>query len=119
MQYGLTPLHKAAVAGQLASIRTLLEYKADSSLATADGLTAAHLAAWKGQREVLRLLASGRADMQAASADGGTPLHEAVRSGDQGCVELLLQLGANPAVADRVRRSRPPPLAVAVVPLVL
>lgn len=87
-------------------MRTLLEYKADVALATADGLTAAHLAAWKGHREALRLLHSGRADLQATSHDGSTPLHEAVRSGDQDCVELLLQLGANPTIADRVRTPR-------------
>lgn len=88
-------------------MRTLLEYKADVALATADGLTATHLAAWKGHREALRLLHSARADLLASSNDGSTPLHEAVRSGDQPCVQLLLQLGSSPAVADRVR---PPPV---------
>lgn len=96
-------MHKAAVTGHLACIRTLLEYNADVERTTPDGLTAAHLAAWKGQREALRLLASHRADMNARAADGGTPLHEAVRSGDSSTVHLLLQLGGQAGITDKAR----------------
>jgi ankyrin repeat protein len=102
MKHGLTALHKAAVTGQLACLRTLLEYNASVAKTTPDGLTAVHLAAWKGQHEAIRLLASRQADLNAKSQDGGTPLHEAVRSGDNTTVHLLLQLGAKAGVEDKV-----------------
>lgn len=96
-------MHKAAVTGRMASMRLLLEYKADPGCSSPDGLTALHLAAWKGQTEAVRLLTSqAGANAQPLSNDGSTPLHEAVRSGESACVELLLQAGADASLVDRV-----------------
>jgi ankyrin repeat protein len=102
LQIGLTALHKACVTGQLACIRVLLEYNADPRVSTSDGLTAMHLAAWKGQRDAIRLLATRNVPVNETARDGSTPLHEAVRSGDDSTVALLLQLGADPYVEDKV-----------------
>jgi ankyrin repeat protein len=103
MQNGLTALHKATVTGQLGCIRVLLEFNADPRIVTTDGLTAMHLAAWKAQREAIRLLSTRHVPVNEAARDGSTPLHEAVRSGDDSTVSLLLQLGADPRVEDKVQ----------------
>jgi uncharacterized protein len=52
----MTPLHKAAVKGNMAAAKALLSKQADVESRTPNGMTALHLAAWKGHATVVRML---------------------------------------------------------------
>jgi ankyrin repeat protein len=77
--------------------------------------TPLHEAAWKGDVETVRALVGKGADINAVDALGGTPLYWAARGGHAigphrcgreaadrpAVITALLELGANPNVADR------------------
>jgi ankyrin repeat protein len=97
------PLHKqiikAAKAGDLATVRTLLEN--DASLVDArdsDGSTPLHCAAWKGHANVVTLLLDNGADVNAKNTNdhwGDTPLHAAAHGNQRAAAEVLLARGAD------------------------
>jgi ankyrin repeat protein len=97
------PLHKqiikAAKAGDLATVRTLLEN--DASLVNArdsDGSTPLHCAAWKGHADVVTLLLDNGADVNAKNTNdhwGDTPLHAAAHGNQRAAAEVLLARGAD------------------------
>ncbi|XDG05302.1 hypothetical protein ABKA04_004917 [Annulohypoxylon sp. FPYF3050] len=104
---GSTPLHEAAMAGDAALCRSLLEER-ETYLNIKDylGRTALHIAASRRDEVLVDLLLTVfHADVEAADHCGNTPIHEALNSpaialGD-GCetestARLLLKNGANP-----------------------
>lgn len=104
---GSTPLHEAAMAGDAALCRSLLEVR-ETYLNIKDylGRTALHIAASRRDEVLVDLLLTVfHADVEAADHCGNTPIHEALYSpavalGD-GCetestARLLLKNGANP-----------------------
>lgn len=90
---------KAAKAGDVSAVRTLLE--ADASLIDArdsDDSTPLHCAAWKGHAEVAALLLDFGADIQARNSNGhwgDTPLHAAAHGNQRAVAELLIARGAD------------------------
>jgi ankyrin repeat protein len=101
-----TPLHWAAMKGNIKMIKILLEKGADPSLFVDDGededdnpdwgCTAIHLAAFRGYLEVVKtLIESGFFNINILSKEKDTLLHCAVFSGNFSLIKWLIDNGAN------------------------
>jgi ankyrin repeat protein len=104
---GQTPFVRAALAGDVAVMRLLLEHRADPNIATLAGATALMSAAGIGwvprqtytepKESILaavRLCIENGADVNAANAKGFTALHGAAYRGLDDVVQFLVQKGA-------------------------
>ena len=98
--YGLTPLHLAAHAGHLDTVRILLEAGAKTEPPT-PGATPLHMASRAGHLHIVQLLVDSGADKEAPEADAMRPLHLAVREGHLETVRLLLSLRADIEAQDK------------------
>lgn len=98
--YGQTPLHYAAAAGQQEVAELLLARKGEVSAKANDGDTPLHLAATEGHKDVVKLLLASKADVTARANDGTMPLHLAAAEGHKDVVELLLAYKAEVNVRD-------------------
>ena len=79
---GATPLHAAALKGNLAMAELLLAHGAAVDARDGDGLTPLHNAALSGHAEVAALLLDRGADREARDRDAGaTPLFQAAAWG--------------------------------------
>eukprot|EP00037_Helgoeca_nana_P024444 m.259515 g.259515 ORF g.259515 m.259515 type:complete len:867 (-) comp26639_c0_seq4:2184-4784(-) len=102
---GLTPLHLAALCGNMAEIAVLLESASESNsgildAADTNGFTVLHLAAWRGHLDICsRLLAAG-VSHDAQTSAGETPLQLAVCDSHHQVVHALLRAGAHVDVQD-------------------
>ncbi len=93
---GATPLLYAALYGDAASVKLLLDAGADPNIRNDAGASALMWAA--GDLEKVRLLVEHGADVNATSDAGRTPLLIAAgRFGNAAVVKLLLDRGANPS----------------------
>ena len=91
------PLADAAMRGDQAAVRSLLDQQVDVNRAQGDGTTALHWAAYHDDLEMARLLTAAGADVSAQTRLGSlTPLFMAAKNGGAAMVELLLQTGADP-----------------------
>ena len=100
-QDGSTPLHLAAAAGHLESVRLLLE-KSDVDAEDGNGNTPAWVAFAAGQSDLARfLLEEGGADLDAACEDGKTYLHQAAQRKSADDVAWLLAHKASVKAKDR------------------
>lgn len=95
-----TPLHNAALAGVLPTVKALME--AGASLEAVDnvGETALHRAATGGHVEVMKLLLDRGMDPNFRDRQRQTALHQAAERGRAEAVKLLLERKANPAFKD-------------------
>lgn len=104
---GQTPFVRAALAGDVAVMRLLLEHRADPNIPTLAGATALMSAAgigWVPRQtytepkesilEAVRLCVERGADVNAANAKGFTALHGAAYRGLDDVVQFLVQKGA-------------------------
>jgi ankyrin repeat protein len=104
---GQTPFVRAALAGDVAVLRLLLEHRADPNIPTLAGATALMSAAgigWVPRQtftepkesilEAVRLCVEHGADVNAANAKGFTALHGAAYRGLDDVVQFLVQKGA-------------------------
>lgn len=90
------PLHLAAMIGNLAVVRWLLENGADPTVRDAEGFYPLHLAAQKGVDEIVDvLLADKRVSVDAMSSLYWSPLHSAAQFGQIKTVQRLLDQGAS------------------------
>jgi ankyrin repeat protein len=99
---GFSPLEYATWQGYLPSITLLLEKGADPSLATIDGYTPLHLAAMSNYVEAAKLFIEKGADVNARAEINHiscTPLDLAINLADADLVQLLLEKGAKPNIA--------------------
>ena len=87
-----TPLHQAAVRGQVNEVKRLLAQGADPNVPDQDLDTPLHLAADAGQAEAVKVLLQAGASPNARCRDGDTPLHRSLQN--VGIVEMLFQAGA-------------------------
>ena len=92
-QYGWTPLHAAALSGQVEISRLLLQYKADDNAQDLRGKTPLHLASERERVNVARLLLEHGADVDARDDDRHTPLHYASEEEHSEMVRLLVEHG--------------------------
>ena len=87
-----TPLHQAAVHGQVNEIKRLLAQGVNPNPLDQDLDTPLHLAADAGQAEAVKVLLEAGADANARCRDGDTPLHRSLRN--IAIAEMLFQAGA-------------------------
>ena len=85
----------AAMRGDRAEVRTLLQKNANVNAPQADGATAIHWAAYRGDLEMARMLIAAGADVKKANRNGSTPLWLASVNGDAAMVRALLDAGAD------------------------
>src|SRR5215813_6033493 len=86
----------AAMRGDKAAVRTLIQQKADVNAPQPDGATALHWAAYRGDKELVDILISAGATPKVANREGSTPLWLASVNGDAAIIESLLKAGADP-----------------------
>ncbi|XP_050356935.1 ankyrin-2-like isoform X3 [Nymphalis io] len=89
-----TAFLRAARAGQIEKIISLLEQGVDINVSNANGLNAIHLASKDGHVEVVRELLERGAAIDAATKKGNTALHIASLAGQEAVVKLLVQNAA-------------------------
>ncbi|KAM9851193.1 BRCA1-associated RING domain protein 1 [Aulostomus maculatus] len=92
---GETPLHLAAIKGDVEAVRELLDQGADPNLKDNAGWTPLHEACNLGHLAVMEVLVSRGALLNTPGYKNDSPLHDAVRNGHTAIVKVLLQLGAS------------------------
>jgi ankyrin repeat protein len=107
---GRTPLHDAAMFGQVEVARVFLERGANVGAEDEDGETPLHICGHGPGKmpfvtnyekpEVVRMLLKRGADVGAKDNKGSTPLHAAAKSGMVEIVRVLLEHGANVGAED-------------------
>ncbi len=96
-QQSEAPVADAAMRGDRAEVRRLLESGADANAALGDGMSALHWAAKRGDREMAEMLIFAGANLRSTTRLGGyTALLVAASIGDQKMIELLINRGADP-----------------------
>jgi len=93
---GRSDVADAAMRGEIATIRTLIQQKADVNAPQADGATALHWAAYRDDKTMMDLLLRAGANPKVANREGSTPLWLASTNGDAAIVSGLLTAGADP-----------------------
>jgi ankyrin repeat protein len=87
---------EAAMKGDVAAVRALLQQGAEVNGALGDGMTALHWAAEHGDEELAAVLIKAGADPRAGTRIGAhTPLHVAAKRGDSIIVRMLVDAGAD------------------------
>jgi uncharacterized protein len=86
----------AAMRGDKAAVRTLIQQKADVNATQPDGATALHWAAYRGDKDLADMLIAAGANPKAANREGMTPLWMASINGDAPIISALLAAGADP-----------------------
>lgn len=93
-QYGLSPLHVAAIKGHKDVAMLLVEYGSELNSEDADGHTALHLAVESGDKDMVEVLLNRGADVNAMTNKGATPLYISQLLRCDGITKLLLACGA-------------------------
>jgi len=89
-------LIQAAMCGDIADVKRLVESKSDCEQCNGNGVTALHQAASHGFLEVVRYLAEEkRVALDPRTRAGCTPFYQAVRCGQISCAHVLLHAGAD------------------------
>ncbi|MDP1572222.1 MAG: ankyrin repeat domain-containing protein [Vicinamibacterales bacterium] len=89
------PVADAAMRGDLAAVRTLLQEGADVNASHGDGMSALHWAAERGNAALIEMLVYAGANPHAETRIGQyTPLHLAGRAGQAPAVAALIKAGA-------------------------
>lgn len=86
----------AAMRGNKAALRSLLQKKADVNATQTDGTTALHWAVRSDDLETAELLIRAGASVSATNRVGATPLQLASLNGNAAMIEKLVKAGANP-----------------------
>jgi RNA polymerase sigma factor (sigma-70 family) len=92
---GYTALHEAAMNGDLALVRLLLNFGANPNARTGGGITPLHLAVQIHQHAIITMLLAHGANANAALSNGQTSLHWAAMRGDGESANILLAYGAS------------------------
>ena len=90
-----SPLHEAALVGDVASARLLLQNKADPNRTErSNGGTPLHVACFQGQTEIAKMLIKAGAKLNVRDKEGFTPLFQAKDQGHFELMKYLKSLGA-------------------------
>ena len=92
---GKSDVADAAMRGDKAALRTLVERKADVNAPQADGATALHWVVYRDDKEAADLLIAAGAKVDVPNRDGMTPLAMASLYGSAAMVDRLLTAGAD------------------------
>ncbi|KAI4872787.1 hypothetical protein NFI96_020719 [Prochilodus magdalenae] len=95
---GETPLHLAAIKGDVEATKELLDQGADPNLKDHAGWTPLHEACNLGHVGVVEVLLQQGALLNTPGYENDSPLHDAVRNGHVAVAKLLLEHGASPNV---------------------
>lgn len=93
-QYGLTPLHVAAIKGYKDVVMMLVEFGAGVECRDAEGHTPLHLAVEGGSIETVDVLICRGANVNAQTTKGATPLCISELMEYEDIAKLLLEKGA-------------------------
>src|SRR5215470_942906 len=85
----------AAMKGNQALVRTLLQQKADVNAIQVDGATALHWAVYRSDLELAQLLIKAGAKVEAKNREGITPLYMASAYDNSDLIQSLLTAGAD------------------------
>jgi len=91
-----TPLHLAALVGQLEIARKLVESGAEIDATNVRTGTPLHAASNRNHADIVRFLLAAGATVDARDSNQFTPLHFAAQKGSVAVVALLLEKGADP-----------------------
>ncbi|XP_076837417.1 ankyrin repeat domain-containing protein 12 isoform X2 [Brachyhypopomus gauderio] len=103
---GETPLHMAAIRGDVQQVKELIGLGADVNVKDFAGWTPLHEACNLGYYDVAKVLIGAGAEVNTQGLDDDTPLHDASSSGHKDIVKLLLRHGGNAFQANK-RGERP------------
>ncbi|XP_055059568.2 ankyrin repeat domain-containing protein 12 isoform X1 [Misgurnus anguillicaudatus] len=92
---GETPLHMAAIRGDVKQVKELIGLGADVNVKDFAGWTPLHEACNLGYYDVAKVLIGAGAEVNTQGLDDDTPLHDASSSGHKDIVKLLLRHGGN------------------------
>jgi ankyrin repeat protein len=90
-----SPVADAAMKGDIAAVRALIQNKADINAPQADGATAMQWAAYRNDLALADVLIAAGANVKAANREGATPLYLASLAGSGPMLAKLLQAGAD------------------------
>src|SRR4051812_45603403 len=86
----------AAMKGDKAAVKQLLQQKADVNAQQADGATALQWAAYRNDLDLADILIAAGANPKTPNREGATPLYLAGIEGSAPMIEKLLKAGADP-----------------------
>jgi ankyrin repeat protein len=86
----------AAMKGDAAALRALIQKKADVNAVQPDGATAIQWAAYRNDLDMADILIAAGADVKLANREGATPLWLAAENGSARMIGKLLEAGADP-----------------------
>jgi uncharacterized protein len=92
---GKSDVADAASKGDKASVRTLIQQKADVNAPQIDGATALHWAVYREDADLVDMLIRAGANPKVANREGATPLMMAALYGNAGIIDRLLKAGAD------------------------
>ena len=95
-----TPLHNAALAGSLASVKALLAAGAKLGVQDNHGETPLHRAATGGHVELIKFFLERGMDPNFRDRQRQTALHQAAEKGQAAAVKFLLENKADPTLVD-------------------
>nr|XP_025742655.1 ankyrin repeat domain-containing protein 12 isoform X3 [Callorhinus ursinus] len=98
---GETPLHMAAIRGDVKQVKELISLGANVNVKDFAGWTPLHEACNVGYYDVAKILIAAGADVNTQGLDDDTPLHDSASSGHRDIVKLLLRHGGNPFQANK------------------
>ncbi|XP_048219401.1 ankyrin repeat domain-containing protein 12 isoform X2 [Perognathus longimembris pacificus] len=98
---GETPLHMAAIRGDVKQVKELISLGANVNVKDFAGWTPLHEACNVGYYDVAKILIAAGADVNTQGLDDDTPLHDSASSGHRDIVKLLLRHGGDPFQANK------------------
>jgi uncharacterized protein len=105
-----SPVADAAMKGDIAAVRALIQQRADVNAPQADGATAIQWAAYRNDLGLADVLIAAGANVKAANREGATPLYLASIQGSSAMIQRMLEAGAD---ADEVGPQGETPLMLA------